>query len=180
MKKLVIGFILLIVLVAGLGAASVVYAQSSTAGQASGYGPGRRGGMMNQSQGYGMAGMMADDQDDWMHDAMISAFAEKLGMTESELNSRLNNGETMLQVAVSKGYTAEQFRAMMLDVRTQVLAGAVKDGKITQAQADWMEQHGAGMLDGSGSCAGNGAGLRGMGRGQNGGTTRPNNTPTVP
>jgi hypothetical protein len=153
MKKLVIGFILLIVLVAGLGAASVVYAQSSTAGQASGYGPGRRGGMMNQSQGYGMAGMMADDQDDWMHDAMISAFAEKLGMTESELNSRLNNGETMLQVAVSKGYTA---------------------------QADWMEQHGAGMLDGSGSCAGNGAGLRGMGRGQNGGTTRPNNTPTVP
>jgi hypothetical protein len=110
-----------------------------------------RGGMMGANA--------AGTQDGLMHDEMIAAYAQKLGLTVEDLNTRLANGETMSQVALSQGLTAEQFTALMVDARSQALDQAVKNGTLTQVQADWMKQRGAGQMMG-------GRGMRGAGQGQ--------------
>jgi hypothetical protein len=54
---------------------------------------------------------------------------------------------------------------LMVEVRNQAIVLAVKDGVLTQAQADWMTQRGAGQM--SGGYAGNGMyGARLAGQGQ--------------
>jgi hypothetical protein len=52
----------------------------------------------------------------------------------------------------------------MVEVRTQAIEQALNDGVLTQAQADWMSQHGAGQM--AGGQMGNGSGMRGGGQGQ--------------
>lgn len=54
----------------------------------------------------------------------------------------------MGQIATSKGLTTEQFSALMVDARNQAIDQAVKAGTLTQAQADWMKQRGAGQMGG--------------------------------
>ncbi|NMB55882.1 MAG: hypothetical protein GYA15_14400 [Leptolinea sp.] len=105
---------------------------------------GGRGGMMD-----GRGGMMGfreyDDRDGLLHEKMTAAFAEKLGLSATDLETRLDKGETMYQIAASKGISADQFSSMMQEVRDQVLEQAVKDGTLTREQADWMKQRGAFM-----------------------------------
>ncbi len=106
--------------------------------------------------GYGASA--AGDPDGFMHDDMIAAFAEKLGISVDDLNARLAKGETMAQIASSKGLTVDQFRTLMTDARNQAIDQAVKEGTLTQAQADWMKQRGAGMMGGRGMMGGAGQG----------------------
>jgi hypothetical protein len=159
------------VVVVALGTVGSVYAQSATPQAAvpgTGYGPGtmngqgNRGGMVNGQANRG--GMLSQNgagtQDGLLHDGMITVFAEKLGITVESLNTRLANGETMAQIATSKGLTAAQFSTLMTDARSQAIDQAVKNGTLTQAQADWMKQRGAGMANG-------GRGMRGSGQGRN-------------
>jgi hypothetical protein len=100
-----------------------------------------------------------------LHDYMIAAYAEKLNLPAADLEARLNNGETMAQIALSEGLTFEQFRTLMVEVRTQAINQAVADGTLTQEQADWMTTRGAGRM--AGSQMGNARGMRGSGQGQN-------------
>jgi hypothetical protein len=162
MKKLALSIVIAAVAIIALGTAGFVYAQSTTP-QTPVPGIGYGNGMMNGRGGRG--GMMgqnaAGTQDGWMHDEMIDAFAEKLGISVDDLNTRLANGETMAQIASSKGLTADQFTTLMADARTQAIDQAVKNGTLTQDQADWMKQRGAGMMNG-----GRGRGARGAGQGQ--------------
>ncbi len=110
-----------------------------------GFGPGQgQGGMMG---GYGlMAGY---------RDQMHAAIAKALGMSVDDFNAALASGKTAWQIAQEKGFSAEQFRAAMLQARSEVLAQAVKDGTLTQAQADAMLGH---MKQGAGQGNGPGAG----------------------
>ena len=96
-------------------------------------------------------------QDGLLHDEMTAAYAAKLGISATDLEARLNKGETMAQIAYSKGLTADQFTKMMTEARTQAIDQAVKDGKLTQEGADWMKQRGAGIM-------GVGRGANGQGR----------------
>jgi hypothetical protein len=114
---------------------------------------GARGGMMNQAA--------AGTQDGLLHDEMTTVYAEKLGLSVEDLNARLAKGETLAQIASAKGLTADQFRTLMSDARSASVDQAVKDGTLTQAQADWMKQRGAGQA------ANGGRGMRGTGQGQN-------------
>jgi len=155
MNKTLLGIAVVAVLAVAFGTAGYVYAQSPTPGTPnSGNGYGMGGGRGPRGGGM-MGGRAAGAEEGILHDAMIAAFAEKLGMTAADLESRLDAGETMAQVAFSKGISSDDFFAMMTEVRTQAVDQAVKDGTLTQEQADWMKQRGAGM--------GNG---RGMGQGQ--------------
>ena len=149
MKKIVLSLVVVAIIAVALGTVGSAYAQSSgpqTTVIGNGYGP-RMGG-----RGNGMG-----TQDGLLHDDMIAAYASKLGITVDELNTRLANGETMAEIAYSKGLTFEQFTALRLEVRSLALDQAVKDGTITQEQADWMKTRSAGM--------GNGMGFRGNGQG---------------
>ena len=118
----------------------------------------------------------------YLHTYMVTAFAEKLGLKVEDINARLTAGETMYDVAIADGVKAEDFSVLMVEVRTIAMNAAVKDGVITQAQADWMSSRGFGrggmygnggtgcpMQNGTGTGYGpgmmnNGNG-RGMGRG---------------
>lgn len=165
MKKTIISIVALAVLASVFVFAGVAYAQSTnppTQTPESGYGRGMmaggRGGMMG---GYA-AGV---DQDGPMHDEMIAVYAEKLGISVDDLNARLADGETMAQIATDKGLTTEQFRALMNEAHTAAIAAAVKNGDLTQEQADWMNQRGGrgGMMGG-----GRGGMMNGAGRGMHG------------
>jgi hypothetical protein len=152
MKKIILTIVMGTVLgIAFLGTAGYVYAQTSTP-HPFGFGPGMMGG-----RGQRGGGMMNNGQEGFLHDEMEAAFDPKLGMSVSDLEARLDNGETMAQVAYSKGITAEQFTTMMTEARAQAVDQAVKDGKLTQAGADWMKQR-------SVSGMGAGCGANGQGR----------------
>ncbi len=168
MKKLVLSIVIVaFIAIAAFGSASYVFAQTATPPTpGSGYGGGRmmgsgaRGGMMGSSS--------ADlDQDGPLHDAMIATYAEKLGLSVEDLNARLAAGETMAQIAAAKGLTTAQFQSLMTEARSSAIDQAVKAGTLTQAQADWMKQRGAGMM------AGGGRGMRGSGQGRGSSTNCP-------
>jgi hypothetical protein len=160
MNKSVLVIVIVAVVAVALGTAGLVYAQAPTP-QApvpgTGYGMGgrgARGGMMGQAA-------VAGAQDGLLHDEMIDVYAQKLGISVDDLNARLAKGETMAQIAYSKGLTAAQFSTLMTDARSQAIDQAVKNGTLTQTQADWMGQRGAGgMMGGRGNAA------RGTGQGR--------------
>jgi len=138
---------------------------------------GMRGGMMNRTAD-------VEDMDGPMHDDMMAVFSQKLGISVEDLNARLAKGETIAQIATAKGLTAEQFQTLMTDARGQAIDQAVKEGTLTQAQADWMKQRGAGQAMGGqmggrtgsrtgGQMMGGGRGMRGTGQGQAGNTDCP-------
>jgi hypothetical protein len=95
---------------------------------------------------------------------MIAAYTEALDIPVADLEARLDSGETMSQIAISTGMTLDKFRNLMVEVRTQAIEQALNDGVLTQAQADWMSQRGAGQM--AGGQMGNGSGMRGTGQRQ--------------
>jgi hypothetical protein len=133
-KALLIGGIAMLVLGAAGAIGVVAYAQSSTPTPYPGFGPGMMGGRAMMG-GWG-SGSYAP-----MHDTMLQAVAEALGMQPDELQERLANGETMWQIAEAQGLSADEFRSLMSDARSKALEKAVADGVITQEQADWMQDH---------------------------------------
>jgi hypothetical protein len=153
MKKtiLVIGLVVAALFVAGVGEA---FAQGSA--QSAGNGP-----MLQNGAGP-------------LHTYMVTAFAEKLGLTVDDVNARLAAGETLYDISIANGVKAEDFPALMIEVRSQALSAAVKAGVITQEQADWMSSRGFGRGGyGAGNCpmqdGQNGQATRGAGRGMMGG-----------
>ena len=114
----------------------------------------------------------------WMHDYVEQAVAAKLGLTEKQVEDQLAAGKPMYQIALDNGIKQEDLAKFMTEVHKDALAKAVKDGAITQQQADWMLQrmetmyqngYGPGncpMHNGQGVPAGRG---RGFGPGMMGG-----------
>ncbi len=150
MNKTVIGVIVVVMIaaVAVFAIGSVVYAQTPTPGpqNAYGFGPGRGGrmgaGMMARQGGQiGQTGQAAP-----IHDEMVAAMADKLGLSSEELDTRLDGGETMMQIAAEKGWTIQQFFTTMGEARTTAVDKALAAGKITQEQADWLKQMQPGQM----------------------------------
>ena len=106
---------------------------------------------------YAGNGSMLQNGTGYLHTYMVAAFAEKLGLKVNDINARLTAGETMYDIAIADGVKAEDFPALMIEVRSQALAAAVKAGVITQEQADWMSSRGfgrGGMMNGYGNGTG--------------------------
>jgi hypothetical protein len=146
MKKLMLVSLIVIVAVLVLGTAGYAYAQTQQPGsevRAQGMMGGGRGGRGMMGGGYGMMGAYDDEVEGYgpMHDAMLQGFAGAFGLTVEELQAQLDAGETMYTIAEAQGFTLEQFRELMLQVRTDALNQLVADGTITQEQADWMLSH---------------------------------------
>lgn len=98
-----------------------------------------------------------------MHDYMLAALSETLGLSVDQLESRLAAGETMVQIAISEGIAVGDLPALMQRVRTRAMENAVAAGVLTQEQAQWMRQHmsrrGGMMGSGSGFGPCNGTGV---------------------
>jgi hypothetical protein len=92
---------------------------------------------------------------DVLHPYFVAALAEKLGLSVDEINTRITDGETMVQIALDEGIAADKIPALLIEVRTTALKQAVTDGVISQETADWMlqrMQQRAQRGPGSGSC----------------------------
>lgn len=66
------------------------------------------------------------------------AVTKLLGMTREEIRAERVAGKTLSQIAQEKGVSDQQVTDAMLAARKAAIDQAVKDGKITQAQADWL------------------------------------------
>jgi len=107
-------------------------------------------------------GMMGAEEGP-MHDAMISAFADALGLTPEELEARHDDGETLWQIAEAQGLSESDIQTLMVTARGEALTQAVADGELDQEQADWMLSHMDEGTFGSGSCDGSTGGFHGHG-----------------
>ena len=67
----------------------------------------------------------------------LDAASTYLGLTEAQLRDKLKDGKTSLaDVAKAQGKTADGLEQAIVDAEQKELDQAVKDGKLTQAQAD--------------------------------------------
>lgn len=93
----------------------------------------------------GRGPLMQDGTTDPLHTFMVAEFAKKLDLNVNDINTRLAAGESMYDIAISAGVTAEEFPAVMTEVRANAVEAAVKANVITQEQADWMKSRGFGQ-----------------------------------
>ena len=99
-----------------------------------------------------------------LHDYMVNAMAEALGISADQFESRRDAGATAYQIALDLGVSADKIPTMLSDARATALNAVVADNAISQQQADWMKSRGAGMA--LGNCHGTGQPMgQGMGRG---------------
>jgi hypothetical protein len=66
----------------------------------------------------------------------LTAAATYLGLTEDELKSRLADGKSLKQIAEAQGKSVDGLKKALTQAMKEKLAQAVKDGRLTQAQAD--------------------------------------------
>lgn len=69
---------------------------------------------------------------------LLDTLAKLLGMTPSDIQTERIQGKSMVQIAEEKGVTEEKLMEAALAARKAQIDQLVKDGKITQAQADYM------------------------------------------
>ena len=75
-----------------------------------------------------------------MHTYIVTAFAEKLGLSVDDVNSQLASGKTMYQLALDNGIAEDEVASFLTEVHTAAFDKAVADGVITREQADFMLQ----------------------------------------
>ena len=177
MKKTILILSVLAVVAATLGFSVTAYAQAPTPSTPANptYGFGGRGNHGGSRMGAAGAGIAAGV----LHDDMVAYIAGKLGLTVDALNTCLNAGDTVGLIASEKGLSVSEFRNLMLEARSQAIDKAVAAGTLTQAQANWMKQTGAGVSAG-GNGRGMGRGTRVNGQGQLSNPACPYYTPTAP
>ncbi len=103
-------------------------------------------GMMSGSGMMGGFGNMAG-----MHNAMMgangmhvqvwTAVAQKLGMTYDQLTQATQNGQTIAQLAAAKNVSLNELKDAAEAAIKASLADLVKQGVMTQEQANWMADH---------------------------------------
>src|SRR5512145_271250 len=104
-----------------------------------------------------VTGMMGQGGYGWMHDYVEQALAAKLKLTEQQVEEQLAAGKPMYQIALDNGVKQEDLATFMNGVHKDAFDKAVKDGVMTQEQADWMLQRMQNMYQngygtGTGTC----------------------------
>jgi hypothetical protein len=66
----------------------------------------------------------------------LSTAAEYLGLTEAQLDEKLNEGSTLAEVAEAEGKSVDGLKHALIDAAKERIDEAVTDGDLTQAQAD--------------------------------------------
>lgn len=155
MKKLTIA--MLIVSVAALVFASAAFAQVDTP-----LNPGRGGGRGATNPG----NTGNQTLDGILHNYLVDYYAVLFGMDAATLDARMLAGESVIDIAVSLGYTVDEAAALMDVAREVALSNALADGFITKDQYDLMIDAGTAMVDNTysnsyaGSSQSNGRGSR--------------------
>jgi len=150
MKKLLLVLGVLSAAVLAFGAVGFAYAHNQNPPDSdTPYGPGMMGGgygygggWMGAGYGHGRGGMMGwGYQNGPMHEAMVSALADELGLSVEEIETRHENGETLWEIAAAQGLSADEIQAVMFSAHDIALEEAVASGWLTEEQAQWMNEH---------------------------------------
>jgi hypothetical protein len=72
------------------------------------------------------------------YSVMSDAITKLLGMTWQQIYDARVSGKTLSDIAKSKGISDQKLIDAMLAGQKSVIDQALKDNRITQAQADWM------------------------------------------
>jgi hypothetical protein len=137
----------------------------------------------NYAGGCGCGGGCEISGTNTIHDTI----AKTLGITTEQLYAERVAGKTLAQIAKDKGVSEQQLTDAVLAALKQFTDQAVKDGRITQAQADWVQTQAKAMVPlmlnspfGPGEMQGFGG--RGHGRGWGGafGHAEPQGAPQSP
>ena len=72
--------------------------------------------------------------------------AKTLGITTEQLYAERSAGKTLAQIAKDKGVSEQQLTDAVLAALKQFTDQAVKDGRITQAQSDWVQAQAKAMI----------------------------------
>ena len=92
-------------------------------------------GMGRGGFGHGGPGMGVVD-----NSAVEKAVADKLGMSVADLETQLHSGSTLASLAQAKSLNVQDLYTATANAAKPQLDQAVKDGKLTQAQADQILQ----------------------------------------
>lgn len=84
-----------------------------------------------------------------LHEYMEKAMADALGLSLKEFEARHDAGETFYDIAISKGFAADEIQTLMQNARAAALDAAAANGVVTQEQAEWMQSRGFGRGGGS-------------------------------
>ncbi|WP_271629247.1 hypothetical protein [Caldicellulosiruptor sp. DIB 104C] len=76
-----------------------------------------------------------------MHVNMQELAAKALGISVDELVKKLQSGKTINDILKEKKLTVDQFKKKLYDLRVAEIDKLLKDGKITQQQADSLKKH---------------------------------------
>ena len=89
---------------------------------------------------------------DGVRDAIVTAAAQTLSLTEDELHTQLRDGQTLAQIAHAQGTTEQAVIDAALAAAKTELDTAVANGTVTQAQADaayaQLQERGADLIFG--------------------------------
>jgi Zn-dependent M32 family carboxypeptidase len=96
--------------------------------------------------------------------AEMAAAAAKLGMTTQDLMTELRAGKSLADVAKEKGVGTDELKAAIIAAVTTQIDQAVKDGKLTQTQAEQLKSKLDSQIDLNKSWP-NGGGFKGPGHG---------------
>ncbi len=107
---------------------------------------------------------------------LVDVVAKLTGLSAADIRAKRAEGQSLEQIAASKDVSASKVVADALAVRKQLLDAKVKDGTITQAQADAalanMKTRLESRVANTAPCAGQGGGCGGGGCGTGGGFGR--------
>ncbi len=122
MSRIVMGVsVAVVVVLLGLFVVGTVFAQSPTATPAP-----------STPWGQAWGGI-------WRGGSTISeTITDLLGMTPGQILDARLAGKTLADIAKEKGVTEQQLTDAIVNGQKDILDQAVKDGRLTQAQADWM------------------------------------------
>ncbi len=90
---------------------------------------------------------------------IVQAWADALGVSVDELQTRLDAGENLGMIAVSLGYSPEEVWVLMSEVRAAAIEQALDAGVITEEQAAWLLSTGQRQMQNMGKATPGGAGF---------------------
>jgi len=129
MKKALIVIAILLGVAGLVAVVGSVYAQTTPPTESSGENPSgvNRHGMWGRNAGQ-------------IQPYIIAALAEGLDLTVEEFQSRLDEGERVIDIAIEQGLTLADYRDLKESTRLTAIDRALADGVITQEQADRLKE----------------------------------------
>jgi hypothetical protein len=137
-RKLTIGVLILAGVLAistGIGIAMARSADANSNLQAGFYAPGDGGAFAGETVGQWYCGGRG-----LMGGYLTPQVAALLKLTPEQIQTQLDTGKTLAEIATAQGVTPDQLLQTMMGSYGDHLALMVKDGYLTQAQADTMSQ----------------------------------------